>query len=505
MIDVRELKDLSQHIKILYVEDDSSIRSVMSEYLKKFFKTVAVGNDGLEGLAEYKNNDFDIVITDLSMPNMSGLEMLREIKKINENQSVLITSAHNEPEYMTGAIKLGIDGYILKPFDFKQLNQELYKLVQKLSKFRENEEYKKYLQEMVEKKTSEISHLMDVQKSNYDKTLYLMVDMIEQRDTYTAGHSKRVALYCKLIAKEMGYSEEECDIIHQAGILHDVGKIATPDAVLLNPKSLNDIEYKLIQEHVEVSYKLLKDVPMFKPFAEIVYSHHERYDGAGYPRGLKGDEITPLARIMIVADAFDAMTTNRIYKARKSVDEALQEIENLAYMQFHPEVVKKATIALRDIKIDRDITQLPNTKLEEERFAYFYKDTLGDAFNQNYLDVVLMKNSYDLKFKYMSIFSLKRFSAFNKENGWKEGDKLLTGFSKILCDNCLDSIVFRVFGDDFVVLSKLELEVNTLRTLLNDFTLEFNIDYAVQVVDLSMVKINQVSQIERVQVDITQL
>jgi len=501
MTDVKELKNLAQYIKLLYVEDDSSIRNVMSEYLKKFFITVSISNDGLEGLETYKNGKYDLVITDLSMPNMGGLEMLDEIKKINENQAVLITTAHNEPNYMREAIKSGVDGYILKPFDFIQLNKELHKIVQKLVKFKENEDHKEYLKEMVDKKTSEISHLMDIQKNNYDKTLYLMVEMIEQRDTYTAGHSKRVAMYCKLIAKEMGYSDADCDLIHQAGILHDVGKIATPDAVLLNPKSLNDIEYKLIQEHVVVSYKLLKNVPMFDSLADIIHSHHERYDGTGYPRSLKGDEITPLARIMIVADAFDAMTTNRIYKARKSVEESLEEIEKFAYAQFHPEVVKKAVIALKDIEINTDITQLPNTKLEEERFAYFYKDTLGDAFNQNYLDVVLMKNSYELEFRFMSIFSLKQFSLFNKEHGWKEGDRLLSEFSKILCDNFVDSIVFRVFGDDFVVLNRQKQDIDSIKNLLSDFSIE----YSVQVVDLSRVDINKVAQIERAQIDAFQL
>lgn len=304
MTDVKELKELCQNLSILYVEDDKSIQNVMTQYLEKFFNSVVSASDGVEGLDAYKSAQFDIVITDLSMPNMGGLEMLQKIKMIHDDQAVLITTAHNEPEYMIGAIKAGVDGYIMKPFDFMQLNHELYKLTLRLQKFKENEGYKLYLKEMVEKKTSEVVHLMDIQKNNYDKTLYLIVDMIEQRDTYTAGHSKRVALYCKMIAKEMDYSEEDCELIYQAGILHDVGKIATPDAVLLNPKSLNNIEYKLIQEHVEVSYKLLKEVPMFKPFAEVVYSHHERYDGKGYPRGLKDDDILPLSRIMIVADAF---------------------------------------------------------------------------------------------------------------------------------------------------------------------------------------------------------
>ncbi len=496
MIDVKELRSLCQDFKVLYVEDNESIQNVMSQYLGKFFGVVVTANDGVEGLEAYKDGAFDIVITDLSMPNMSGLDMLREIKEINKEQSVLITSAHNESEYMIGAIKIGIDGYVLKPFDFIQLNSELYKLVQKLKKFQENEEYSLYLKEMVEKKTSEVVHLMDVQKDNYDKTLYLMVDMIDQRDTYTAGHSKRVAEYSKLIAKEMGYSYDDCKLIYQAGILHDIGKIATPDAILLNPKSLSAIEYKLIQEHVEVSYKLLKDIPIFKSFSEIVYSHHERYDGKGYPRGLKADEILPLSRIMIVADAFDAMTTNRIYKSRKSVKEAIEEIISLSTKQFHPEVVEKAAIALENIKIDDQVSQLPKTKLEEERFAYFYKDTLSNAYNQNYLDVVLMRNSYDLDFKYMEIFSIKHFSLYNKEYGWKAGDKLLGDFSKTLSQSNQDSLVFRVFGDDFVVLSREELMVENIKSTLDELIEGLNIAYSVQDIDLTKTEISKVSQVE---------
>ncbi len=501
MTDVKELKKLCQNLSVLYVEDNKSIRNVMGEYLNKFFLTVVSADDGVEGLSAYKDSNFDVVITDLSMPNMSGLEMLEHIKKINEQQAVLITTAHNEPEYMMGAIKAGVDGYIMKPFDFIQLNHELYKLTLRLQKFKENEEYKLYLKEMVEKKTSEIVHLMDVQKNNYDKTLYLMVDMIEQRDTYTAGHSKRVAHYCKLIAKEMDYSPEDCELIYQAGILHDVGKIATPDAVLLNPKALNKIEYKLIQEHVTVSYKLLKDIPMFKPFAEVVYSHHERYDGKGYPRGLKGNEIVPLARIMIVADAFDAMTTNRIYKARKSVDEAIEEIKSLIEQQFHPKVVVKAAIALKNVKIDDKISQLPSTKLEEERFAYFYKDTLSEAYNQNYLDVVLMKNSYDLEFKWMEIFSIKNFSMYNKEYGWKAGDDFLKSFSDILCESNPKDLVFRVFGDDFVVLSKEELSFKDIKGRFDELISNFNIEYSVQNIDLTKTKISKVSEVEMAQVE----
>ncbi len=496
MLNLKELQELTIDLKVLYVEDDVSIGKTMTRYLKKFFSLVVYVENGLIGLNTYKKQRFDIVITDLSMPVMNGLEMLEQIKAINENQAVLITTAHSESDYMFGAIKVGIDGYIIKPFDFKQLNYEIFKISQKLKKFKENEEYKKHLLEMVDEKTSKISQLMQYQSDNYEKTLFSMVEMIEQRDSYTAGHSKRVANYSQRIAKEMGYSQEECIMIYQAGILHDVGKIGTPDAVLLNPKRLNEIEYKLIQEHVSISYKLLHAIPMFEQLAEIVYAHHERYDGTGYPRGLKADEIHPLARIMIVADAFDAMTTNRIYKARKSITAALKELQDLSSQQFHSEVVQKAQIALSDIAIDESISQFPNTKLEEERFAYFYKDTLSEAYNQNYLDVILMKNSYSLEYKSIEVFYIKNFSKYNKKYGWKAGDNILQNFSNTISENLSDSLVFRVFGDDFVVASKEQIKLDKVRESLDSLARDSDIEYSVKSFDLSKVKIDNIGVIE---------
>jgi len=497
MVDLKKLKELTADLQILYVEDEISIQKTMVQYLKKFFSLVTYASDGLEGLKCYQKEKYDIVITDLSMPKMSGLEMIEQIKNINEEQAIIITTAHSESEYMFGAIKSGIDGYVIKPFDFQQLNKELFKITQKLKKFKENEEYSSHLQDMVNNKTSQLRQMIDFQSDNYDKTLFSLVEMIEQRDTYTAGHSKRVAEYSKLIAKEMNYSNEDVTILHQAGILHDIGKIATPDAVLLNPKILNDIEYKLIKEHVTVSHKILSNIPMFSSLAEIVYSHHERYDGKGYPRGLKGDEITPLAQIMIVADAFDAMTTNRIYKARKTIKEALAELESLKYKQFHPNIVDAALIALKDIVIDDTINQLPKTQLEEERFAYFYKDTITSAYNQNYLDVVLMKNSYDLVYENMDIFYIKHFSNYNKKYGWSEGNIFLDKFSQIIEDTIENILLFRVFGDDFVLISEDKVDFTKVKELLDDLVQESNLEYFIKNVNLREMKIENIQKIEK--------
>jgi putative nucleotidyltransferase with HDIG domain/diguanylate cyclase (GGDEF)-like protein len=490
MIKIKDLKTITSAFTVLYVEDDTSIQVAMKRYLEKFFHLVLSASNGAEGLQLFKENSVDIVITDLSMPVMNGLDMINKIKEIKEDQAIIITTAHSEPVYLLGAIQAHIDGYVVKPFEFDALNFELFKISQKLQKFKENEEYKEHLQELLQEQTRKMSE-------NYEKTLYSMVELIEQRDTYTAGHSKRVAYYSEIIAREMGYSEEECLKLHQAGILHDLGKIETPDSVLLNPTRLNEIEYKLIQEHVTVGYKLLRSIPMFEPLSSIVYQHHEHYDGSGYPNGLKGDEIEPLAHIMIVADAFDAMTTNRIYKGKKSIEEAISELKELSEKQFHPNVVKSAIKVLADIKIDENINQLPQSKLEEERFAYFYRDRLSDAYNQNYLEIILMKNYYEPYLSNMVIFSLNSFSSYNKLYGWKEGDKLLHKFANILTEMIKDALVFRVFGDDFIILSEKSIEVFWAQESLNLLMDEKSMSYKMYTVNLKERAIQSLRDIEK--------
>jgi len=490
MVDIKKLYKLTKNLTILYVEDDFAIQEKMQKYLLKIFACVTVADNGLSGLNIIKKENFDIVITDLSMPKMNGIEMIQEIKKFKENQPILITTAHGETGYFMEAIRSHVDGYILKPFDYDELNFELFKISQKIQTFSENEEYKRHLQEMLQLQTQEMS-------DNYDKTLYSIVELIEQRDTYTAGHSKRVAYYCKLIAQAMGYSKDESTLIHQAGILHDVGKIETPDAVLLNPKSLNELEYKLIQEHVVVGYRLLSRIPMFKPLAEIVHSHHERFDGSGYPQGLKGDKIHYLARIMIVADAFDAMTTNRIYKARKTIDEAIEELHNLSAKQFHPEVVAAAIPVLKKINLDEDINQLPKTKLEQERFAYFYNDTVSSLYNQNYLSVNLVKNAQELYFTKMVVFTINDFSSYNKKHGWKEGDKLLEKFANTLSKYLENQLIFRIFGDDFVLLSREAVDISEVTLFLDTLMNREELRYDINHIDLTKESIGTLTDIEQ--------
>ncbi len=460
MIDLKLLKELSNNFTVLYVEDDEKLRKAVSQYLERFFLNVDCAADGEEGLALYSNNKYDLVLSDIKMPKLNGLEMVEKIKDINEHQNILIISAYSEIENFTTSIKLGVDGYILKPIDYNQLNSALYKIVFKIKQFKENIAYKENLEKLVEEKTIEAKSLQDEKIKNYQKTLLALVKMIEDRDTYTGGHSQRVATYSKMIASKFGLDDTACENIYQAGILHDIGKIAIPDTILLKPGSLNEIEYHIIQEHVAIGVGILNKIPMFKELSVIIEAHHERFDGSGYPNSLKGDEIVLEAQIMALADAFDAMTTSRIYKAKKSVSEAIQEIQSLRDIHFRGDIVDIAAEVLDTVHIDDTISQLPTNELEKERFSYFYKDQVTQSYNLNYFDLILIKNSYNFKYQFIYQFNIHNIHKFNSKNGWDKGNEYLNNISIYLNTLSKNMILFRIYGDNFIVLSSTSIAIN---------------------------------------------
>lgn len=295
--------------------------------------------------------------------------------------------------------------------------------------------------------------------ANYEETIVSLVDMIEKRDTYTAGHTRRVAQYCERIARHMGLPEADIERLKGAATLHDIGKIVIPDAVLLKPGSLTPLEYDLIKQHVQVGYDTLAGIKMYRDLAEIMRYHHERHDGSGYPAGLRGEGIPLLSRVMAVADAFDAMTTNRIYKPRKSVTQALDDLRGLAGSEFDPAVVGAACEALANAEPPSLTDQLPKTLLERQRFAYFFNDHLTGLHNAEYLRF-LTRNGLDAAYSHGWLILLHHFTAFNATAGWAAGNRLLAAFAAELTAAYPQALLCRVMGDDFVLLSSHLLEVD---------------------------------------------
>jgi putative nucleotidyltransferase with HDIG domain len=347
----------------------------------------------------------------------------------------------------------------------------------------------------IEKQTLENHRLAQEQAKDYKNVLLALVKVIEQRDSYTAGHSQRVADYSKILAKDLGIDESNCDILYEAGILHDIGKVAIPDVILLKPESLTDKEYQLIKEHVNVGIDILERVPRFKKLANIIKYHHEKYDGSGYPYGLKGDEIPMLSHIMILADAFDAMTTSRIYRHKRSLDFALQELEKLKYIQFHPKVVQSALKVFKNIKLEDFDQHIPATKLEEERMIYFYKDSVTQLFNNKYFKSILAENEETHYYKYIYIFSLHNFAQYNYTQGWEAGDVLLMSVAKTIKESFDNKILCRLHADNFVILSHQEIHFSKEFLDRLKHQLISDITYSLQCFDLRQENVESINAI----------
>ncbi|MDH3327793.1 MAG: HD domain-containing protein [Desulfobulbaceae bacterium] len=344
-----------------------------------------------------------------------------------------------------------------------------------------------------------VAKLTAERTANYEETIFSFVGMIEQRDTYTAGHTERVAHYCELIAREMGIEHEQIKKVYKAAILHDIGKIATPDSVLLKPGKLTSLDYDLIKLHACAGYEMLSNIDMYKDLAVIIRHHHERHDGTGYPDGLQGDEIPLLSRIMVVGDAFDAMTTNRIYKVRKEIPESLAELKSLSGTQFNPDVVQVAVKVLADVKVSTDINQLPVTNLEKKRFSYFFNDKLTGLYNEDYLKIIL--NNLDLNhYTCMHMLHLQNVPEYNKRHGWARGNLFFKEFAAELQACFSDSLVFRAYGNDFAIISKGHRaldgkRINSLASIVGTI-----IEVDVHHCDLLRTKVYSIDKLEKMEI-----
>ena len=307
---------------------------------------------------------------------------------------------------------------------------------------------------------------------NYQEVLTSMLDLVERRDSYTAGHTRRVAEYAVLIANHMKLPKEDIAILYEAAMMHDIGKVSTPDSILLKPGKLSKHEYEIIKNHLESGYEILSSIKAFQRHADIMRDHHERFDGKGYPRGRKASEISLLSHILILVDAFDAMTSKRIYRESKTIVQALDEIKSLSGIQFHPDVVEAAVPVLKDTQKQSVSHDYLSNEFEQARLAYYYKDPLTGLFNYRFFEHILSLNKdlYGRHYRCCYFINLVNFHHFNKCYGWLAGDDKLAAIGETLSTRLPQSIIFRVFGDDFLVLSEQHIK-------LNDTELEQSFDF----------------------------
>ncbi len=327
--------------RILVVDDEETIREIVSSMLAGAHFQARQASSGNEALSILEASDeFDLVLSDLMMPEMDGIALLEHVKERYPDMPIVMVTAVHDISVALQALRNGAYDYLLKPFEREQLLATVRRALENRRLKRENDLYRTSLEALVAARTQQLKTALSDLTKSHDMMLEALGDALDAKDAETEGHSRRVTAFTIAIARKMGLSKEEIDVIARGAFLHDIGKMAIPDSILRKPGKLTDEEMAIMREHCYRGYKIISRIPFLAEAAEIVYSHQERFDGEGYPRGLKGEEIPLGARIFSIADTLDAMTVKRPYRPAQSFDAARTEIEAWSGRQFDPDLVK---------------------------------------------------------------------------------------------------------------------------------------------------------------------
>jgi HD-GYP domain-containing protein (c-di-GMP phosphodiesterase class II) len=321
---------------IMTLDDDPIMTATLQAYFTTSGYTVDVETDPYRGIERMRSTHYDILLLDFLMSPIMGDRVINEIRTFDKEIYIILLTGHKSMAPPVRALReLDIQGYYEKNERFDQLELLIESCVKSIRQMRIIKAYRDDLDQKNKQLEKMYASLGD---SYVDviKTLRLVVDA---RDFYTRGHSDRVSHYALRIARAMGREDGFCERVRIAGLFHDVGTVAVPDSILLKPGRLNSAEYEIIMMHSEKGYEILGAISAFDDIAEIVLEHHERYDGSGYPRGLAGTDTREEARIISVADAFDAMTSNRLYRDNLTFDYAVNQLVTGKGGQFDPDAV----------------------------------------------------------------------------------------------------------------------------------------------------------------------
>jgi putative nucleotidyltransferase with HDIG domain len=327
--------------RILVVDDEEPIREIVASMLGTAGYACKQAASGMEALAVLSSGEeFELMLSDLMMADLDGIGLLERTKEKYPDMPVVMVTAVHDISVALAAIRNGAYDYLLKPFEREQLLNTVSRALENRRLKVENRTYQTNLESLVKNRTDQLQAAMASLERSYDITLETLGDALDLKDRETEGHSKRVTAFTIAIARAMGLPREQINTIARGAFLHDIGKIAIPDKILNKPGKLDAEEFKIMKEHAYHGYQIVKKIPFLNEAAEIVYSHQERFDGSGYPRNLKGEQIPLGARIFSVADTLDAITSDRVYRAAQSLQAAREEIAKWTGRQFDPEVVK---------------------------------------------------------------------------------------------------------------------------------------------------------------------
>ena len=434
---------------ILIVDDDRLTLSTAQNLLGDTYKVVAV-NSGRQAYKYMATHTPDLILLDINMPEIGGFEVMRALQADSRWQKVpvIFLTADRSSGTEVECFRMGACDFITKPFE-PQI------MLSRIKSTLELDGYRKDLQRRLDEKTREMERITI-------QAIMTVANTVDAKDDYTKGHSMRVAAYAESLAQRLGWSEEEVQNIYYVAMLHDVGKIGVPDAVLNKPFKLTDLEFRLIRNHTTMGAEILKDFKMFPNVAVGAKYHHERYDGKGYPEGLKAESIPLVARIISLVDSYDAMTSNRVYRRRLSDEIVIQELENGKGSQWDPDLVDIFMELIKEGALERqwmheDEMAAPIFDSEKIFGVAMGSESVLEA-STDYLTGVLSKRKGEHEIASslraaggcMMILDLDHFKQINQIHGHLAGDYALKVTADVLRDVCSKDIVCRTGGDEFL-------------------------------------------------------
>ncbi len=326
--------------RILIVDDEPYVRTLMAAMLEKSNYTPVLASNGLEAIEHLERDPpYDLILSDIVMNGLDGIGLLERIRTAQPDTPMVMVTAIHDVGVAISAMRKGAYDYLLKPFEKEQLLVTVRRALDYRRLVQQNSVYRHNLEQLVSARTEMLRQAMADLERSYDITLEALGDALDLKDAETEGHSRRVTAYTIALARHCGVEMAQTHIIARGAFLHDIGKMAIPDEILRKPGKLTPEEEEVMRDHCTRGYHILRKIPFLSEAAAIVYTHQEYYDGNGYPSRLRGEEIPIGARIFAVADAMDAITSDRPYRKARSFDAAREEILRCAGTQFDPNVV----------------------------------------------------------------------------------------------------------------------------------------------------------------------
>ncbi|HLM43587.1 MAG TPA: HD domain-containing phosphohydrolase [Myxococcaceae bacterium] len=349
--------------RILIVDDDDSVRDVISVLLREEGYNCVVASGAEMALDIAGQEETPLVISDMKMPGKDGLWLLEQLRERYPDTSVIMLTGYGDTESAVDCLRRGAVDYLLKPPKLTDLIRAIERALAKRRIELARKRYQKKLERKVRDRTTELRNALRDIAHTYQSTLLALVAALDAREHETSDHSQRVVSYTASIAQRLSISGKELEEIGRGALLHDIGKIGVPDAVLLKPGKLTPEEWQEMRKHPDIGFQMIQNIPFLATPAQIVLSHQERWDGQGYPRNLRGQEIHIGARIFAVADTLDAMTSDRPYRKGTTFANAITEIHRCAGTQFDRDVVRafldigeQALIKIREDMQNRKLT-----------------------------------------------------------------------------------------------------------------------------------------------------